>query len=199
VFLSLSRYICWWPTIPRGYHSPSSQCFYHWVDTSADGLLVPESIIRPVVKLGRYICWWTIIPRGYQPPSNQCFYHSIADVSTQWYKHWLLGGWYPRGIMVNQQRCRPSDRNTDYWADDILLFTEGNIRPVDTLGRYICWWTIIPRGYHPPSSQCFYHSVDTFAGGLLFGWYPRGIIVHQQIYRLSDRNTDYWADDTLGE
>jgi hypothetical protein len=24
--------------------------YYHWVDTSADGLLVPESIIRPVVN-----------------------------------------------------------------------------------------------------------------------------------------------------
>ena len=24
-----------------------------------------------------------------------------------------------------------------------------------SVGRYICWWTINPRGYHPPSSQCF--------------------------------------------
>ena len=24
-----------------------------------------------------------------------------------------------------------------------------------SLGRYICWWTIIPRMYHPPSSRCF--------------------------------------------
>jgi len=24
-----------------------------------------------------------------------------------------------------------------------------------SLGRYLCWWTISPRGYHPPSSQCF--------------------------------------------
>jgi len=23
------------------------------------------------------------------------------------------------------------------------------------LGRYLCWWTISPRGYHPPSNQCF--------------------------------------------
>jgi len=23
-----------------------------------------------------------------------------------------------------------------------------------SLGRYLCWWTISPRGYHPPSSQC---------------------------------------------
>jgi hypothetical protein len=25
-----------------GYHTPSSQSFYHWGDTSAGGLLVPE-------------------------------------------------------------------------------------------------------------------------------------------------------------
>jgi len=23
------------------------------------------------------------------------------------------------------------------------------------LGRYICWWSSSPWGYHPPSSQCF--------------------------------------------
>jgi hypothetical protein len=24
-----------------------------------------------------------------------------------------------------------------------------------SLGRFLCWWTVSPRGYHPPSSQCF--------------------------------------------
>jgi len=24
-----------------------------------------------------------------------------------------------------------------------------------SLGRYLCWWTISPQGYHPSSSQCF--------------------------------------------
>jgi hypothetical protein len=33
------------------YHPLSSQCFYHWVDTSADGLLVPEGIIIPAVSV----------------------------------------------------------------------------------------------------------------------------------------------------
>jgi len=23
------------------------------------------------------------------------------------------------------------------------------------LGLYLCWWSISPWGYHPPSSQCF--------------------------------------------
>ena len=36
-------YLCWWTISPRGYH-PRSQCFYHWGDTSAGELLVPEGI-----------------------------------------------------------------------------------------------------------------------------------------------------------
>ena len=32
------------------YHPPSSQCFYHWVDTSAGGLLVPDGIIPLVAN-----------------------------------------------------------------------------------------------------------------------------------------------------
>jgi len=24
-----------------------------------------------------------------------------------------------------------------------------------SLDRYLCWWTISPRGYHSPSRQCF--------------------------------------------
>jgi hypothetical protein len=30
-------------------------------------------------------------------------------------KHWLLGGWHPRGLTVHQQRNRPSDshKNVD--------------------------------------------------------------------------------------
>ena len=26
-------------------------------------------------------------------------------------KHWLLGGWYPRGLIVHQQRYWPCDSN----------------------------------------------------------------------------------------
>ena len=39
------------PISPRGYHPPSSECFYHWLDNSAGGLLVPEGIIRLVVSV----------------------------------------------------------------------------------------------------------------------------------------------------
>ena len=56
---------------------PSSQCFYHRVNTSVGGLLVPEGIMRPVLflSLGQYLCWWTISPRGYHTPSSWSFYH----------------------------------------------------------------------------------------------------------------------------
>ena len=47
--------ICWWTKSPRGYHLPSSQCFYHCV----------------------YLAWWTISLRGYHMPSSQCFYHCV--------------------------------------------------------------------------------------------------------------------------
>ena len=49
--LSLGRYLCWWTISPWGYHPPSSQCYYHWVDTSAGELLFPEGIIRLVVSV----------------------------------------------------------------------------------------------------------------------------------------------------
>ena len=32
-------------------NQPSSKCFYHWVDTSTGGLLVLECMIRPVVSV----------------------------------------------------------------------------------------------------------------------------------------------------
>jgi hypothetical protein len=45
----------------------SSQCFgtgmlyyYHWVETSAGGLLVSEDIIRPVVNASALACFITI-------------------------------------------------------------------------------------------------------------------------------------------
>ena len=51
LLLLLGQYLCWWTISPREYHAPSSQCFYHWVNTSVGGLLVPEAIMRPVVSV----------------------------------------------------------------------------------------------------------------------------------------------------
>ena len=67
VLFALGRYLCWWTISPRGHHPSSSQCFdtgmlyyYHWVDTSASGLLVPEDIIRPVVNAAALACFISI-------------------------------------------------------------------------------------------------------------------------------------------
>jgi hypothetical protein len=113
VLLSLGRYLCWWTIIARWYHPPSSQCYYHLVDTSTGGLLLYDGIIRPVVSVT--ITW------------------SIP----------LLVDYYCTMVSSAQY--------------SVLL----------SLGRYLYWWTISPRWYHPPSSQCYYHLVDTSTDGLL--------------------------------
>jgi hypothetical protein len=117
VFLSLGRYLFfWWTISPRGYHPPSSQCYFQYVDTSSvGGLLVLEGIIRPVVS-----------------------------VSITWLIPLLVVDYYSSRVSSNQK--------------SVFL----------SLGRYLfCWWNIGLRGYHPPSSQCFYHLVDTSSGGRL--------------------------------
>ena len=187
VFLSLGRYLYWWTISPRGYHTPSSQCFYLQVDTSTGGLLVLEGIIHPVVSvsitgsipllvdyqsssvsctqqsvflsLGRYLYWWTISPRGYHTPSSQCFYHWV-DISDG-------------GLLVLECNIHPVvsvsitgsiPLMVDYWFSSVS-YTQQSV--FLSLGRYLYWLTISPRGYHTPSSQCFYHCVDTSTGGLL--------------------------------
>ena len=191
VFLSLGRYFYWWTISRRGYHTPSSQCFYHWVDTFTGGLLVLEGIIHPVVSvsitgsipllvdyqsssvsytqqsvflsLGRYLYWWTISPRGYHTPSSQCFYHWV-NTSTG-------------GILVLE--CI----RVSYTQQSVFL----------SLGQYLYWWNISPRVYHAPSSQCFYHWVDTSTGGLLV---LEGIIhpvVSVSITGSISLMVDYWS------
>ena len=106
-----------WQTIrPRGYHGPSSQCFYHCVDTSSVGRLLDlEGIIRPVVSV------------------------SIT-------KSMLL-------LLVDYQSSRVSSAQQSVFLSLSLYF--------------FCWQTISPRGYHPLSSQRFYHQVYTSSVGRL--------------------------------
>jgi len=45
-------------------------------------------------------------------------------------------------------------------ADVLEIIIQNRLNLISTflllsLDRYHCWWTISPRGYHPPSSQCF--------------------------------------------
>ena len=187
ILLSLGGYICWWTIDPRVYHPSSSQYYYHKVDTSADGRLVPEDTIHPVVSitvtrwipllvdyysqripsiqqslllsLGGYLCLWTISPRGYHPPSSQYYYHQL-DTSVN-------------GLLVPENTIQPVISITiTRWIP--LLVDDQSQRIPSTqqsvllsLGGYLSWWTICPSGYHPPNSQYYNHQVDTSAGGLL--------------------------------
>ena len=187
VFPSLGRYHSWWIISLRGYHSPSSQGLYHWVNTTLGGLLVPEGIILPVVSvsitgsipllvdyqfprvsfsqqlvflsLGQYHSWRIISPRGYHSPSSQCCHH--------WVNTTLGGLLVSEGIIlpvVSVSITGSIQLLVDYQSPRVsfsqqLVFL--------SLGQYNSWWIISPRGYHSPSSQCFYHWVNTTLGGLL--------------------------------
>ena len=177
VFLSLDRHICWWTISHREYHPSSSQCYYRWFDTSAGGLLVTESIIRPVVSvsitgstpllldyqsqrvssvqlsmllpLDRHLCWWTISHREYHSFSSQCFYHWI-DTSAG-------------GLLVTESIIRlvvsvittgSTPLLVDCQSQRVSFVQLSMLLPLD---RHLCWWTISHREYHSSSSQCYYH------------------------------------------
>ena len=187
VFLSLDRHLCCWTISHREQHPSSSQCFYHWIDTSAGGLLVTESIIRPVVSvtitgstpllldyqsqrvssvqqsvllsLDRHLCWWTISHREYHPSSSQCYYHWI-DTSAG-------------GLLVTESIIRPvvsvsitgsTPLLVDYQSQRVSSVQQSVLLSLD---RHLCRWNISHREYHPSSCQCFYHGIDISAGGLL--------------------------------
>ena len=187
VFLSLDQYLCQWTISRRWYHPPSSQCFYHWINTSASGLLVADGIIRPVVSvsitgsipllvdyqspmvsfvqqsvflsLDQYLCQWTISRRWYHPPSSQCFYHWINTSAS--------------GLLVADGIIRPVVSVSITGSIPLLvdyqspMVSSAQQSVFLSLGQYLCQWTISRRWYHPPSSQCFYHWINTSASGLL--------------------------------
>ena len=173
VLLSLGGYLCLWTISPRGYHPPSSQYYYHQVDTSVNGLLVPENTIQPVISititrwipllvddqsqripstqqsvlqsLGGYLCWWTISPSGYHPPNSQ------------YCNHWVYTS--AGGRLVPEDTIYPLVSITiTRWIPLVVDYQSQRIPSTQqsvllSLGGYLCWWTIIPREYHPPSSQ----------------------------------------------
>ena len=169
VFLSLGRYLfCWWNIGPRGYHPPSSQCFYHQVDTSsAGGILVLEGIISQVVSVSitrsiplLLVEYWS----SRVSSAQQSVFLSLGRYLFCW---WNIG---LRGYHPPSSQCFYLQVDTSS-AGGILVL-EGIIAQQSvflSLGRYLfCWWNIGPRGYHPPSSQCFYHQVDTSSAGRRF-------------------------------
>ena len=162
VFLSLGRYLYWWTISPRVYHTPSSQCFYHWVDTSTGGLLVLECIIHPVVSVSI---------TGSIPLLVD--YQSSSVSYTQQSVFLSLGRYLTGGLLVLESIIPPVV--SVYITRFIPLLVDYQSSRVSytkqsvflSLGRYLYWWTISPQGYHTPSNQCFYHWVDTSIGGLL--------------------------------
>ena len=118
-----------------------------------------------LLSLGRYLCWWIICPRWYHQPSSLCFYHCV-DTSAS-------GLFFPDGIInpvVSAFITGSIPLLVDYLSPTVSS-TQSSV--LLSLGRYLCWWIICSRGYNPPSSQCFYHWVDTSAGGFFV---PDGII-----------------------
>jgi len=80
-------------------------------------------------------------------------------------KHWLLGEWYPRGLIVHQQRYRPSDSNKNvdikFSAHDAL---NSNVIAIYFLLLYISIRHSFPlNGKHklinPPFNQSFNQSI----------------------------------------
>ena len=62
-------------------------------------------------------------------------------------------------------------------------------------GQYLYWWTISPGGYHPSSSQYFYHWVDTSTGKLLV---PEGIITQWLVFLSLGRYLYWWTISPRG-
>ena len=206
------RHLCWWTISHREYHPSSSQCYYHWIDTSAVGLLVTESIIRPVVSVsitgshfsaGGLLVRESIIrpvvsvsitgstpllvdyinQREYHPSCCQCYYHwidtsagrllvtesiirPVVSVSITGSTP-LLVDYQSQSInrpVVSVTTTGSTPLLVDYQSQRVSSLQQSVFLSLD---RNLCWWTISHREYHPSSSQCFYHQIDTSAVGLL--------------------------------
>jgi hypothetical protein len=76
-----------------------------------------------ILSLGRYLCWGTISPGGIiRPVVSDSITGSIPLSPSSGIDpviESLTTGWMiPPGLIVPQQRDRPSDRITDYRVDD---------------------------------------------------------------------------------
>ena len=82
-----------------------SCCYYHWFDTSARGLLVPEGIIRPLVLSRFWIsCLGSLVFRFQKPlklfgsqnlftlplPETRCFKFLLAYIFSLLFHHILI-------------------------------------------------------------------------------------------------------------
>ena len=232
VFLSQDRYLCCWTISPDGiinslvsvsitgsipllldyqsrwYHQLISQCFYHWIDTSAAGLLVPmvSSTHQSVfLSQDRYLCCWTISPDG--------IINSLVSVSITGSIPLLLdyqSRWYHQ--LISQCFYHWIDTSAAGLLVPMVSSTHQSV--FLSLDRYLCCWTISPDGiinslvsvsitgsipllldyqsrwYHQLISQCFYHWIDTSAAGLLV---PMVSSTHQSVFLSLDRYLCCWT------
>jgi hypothetical protein len=74
---------------------------------------------------------------------------------------WCLSYW-PNGSFYN---C--IDRFDHIKANKSKLIKKSTYL-LQPLGRYVCWWNIGPRVYHPPSSHCF--RTDNFFFKYIYCW-----------------------------
>ena len=78
--------------------------------------------------------------------SNDCIYFSYI-VSRMSVRPFLNFKFYIKNNNMMLKGC------LFYLSEIVVLFDIYVL--LLSLGRYLCWWTISPRGYLPPSSQCF--------------------------------------------
>ena len=136
LLLSLCRYLCWRTISLRGYHPHISQYFdlngllessfyyYHWVDTSVGGLLVPEGIIHPVVSV--LALTWFI--------RYLCFY----------YYHWVDTS--AGGLLVSEGIIHTLVSILTLSVQKVIPLYFISMFLLLSLCRYLCWWTISPEG-----------------------------------------------------
>ena len=121
--------------------------------------MIPSTQQSVLLSLGGHLCWWTINPRVYHPSSSHYYYQQvdtsaggrlIPEDTIHPVVSITITGWIPL-LVDDQSQWIPSTQQS----------------VLQSLGEYLCWWTISPRGYHLPNSRYYYHQVDTSAGGLL--------------------------------
>ena len=159
VLLSLGRYhLLVYYQFLRGYHPPSSQCYYHWVDIicqcTISSMRVSSAQQSVLLSLGRYhlLVYYQFL-RGYHPPSSQCYYHWVDITASVLLVH--------EGIIAEQSvTITGSIPLLVYYQSTRVSSTQQSV--LLSLGRYHrASVLLVPSGYHPPSSQCYYHWVDT--------------------------------------
>ena len=165
-FLTFGHERIWWRLIQKSTSYAIKLVsilfyYYHWVDTTAGGLLVPEGIIRPVVSASAL----TTISK----------IHSITNLQLINFKIlWKLRFQLPQCKVDLSWILAVLFRTLSIIVLTIYL----NCLAFQRLGHERIWWRLIQKSASYAVKLVstlfyYYHWVDTTAGGLLV---PEGII-----------------------